>query len=57
MHQVTCKNCDKEFDGIMAACGTGTTYTVYKCPHCQHIETVKHNIDWSKALKLKEKNT
>ena len=58
MHQVTCKNCHKEFDGVMGICGGGNTFKIYKCTHCQHIETVKHEpIDWSKALigKVQEK--
>ena len=49
MSEITCKNCNKEFDGIMASCGTNTTYTIYRCPHCQHLETTQNNIDWSKA--------
>ena len=52
MHQVTCKNCHKEFDGVMGICGGGNTFKTYKCTHCQHIEMVKHEpIDWLKALK------
>ena len=55
MHQVTCKNCHKEFDGIMGFCGGSNTCTIYRCPHCQHEETIEREpIDWSKALIGKE---
>jgi len=51
MHQVTCKNCNKEFDGIMGVCGYGINKTIYRCTHCKHEETVENApVDWSKAL-------
>jgi hypothetical protein len=51
MHQITCKNCNKEFDGIMGQCGGSNTCTIYRCTHCQHEETIEREpIDWSKAL-------
>ena len=51
MHQITCKNCNKDFDGIMGACGGSDTCTIYRCTHCHHEEIVEREpIDWSKAL-------
>lgn len=30
-----CDWCEKEYDPIIASCGTGTTWSLYKCPHCE----------------------
>ena len=32
-----CSWCFKHFDPVMAACGTGTTWCLYRCPHCNHL--------------------
>lgn len=32
-----CLWCGKLFDTIMASCGTGTTWSLYKCPHCEKL--------------------
>jgi phage FluMu protein Com len=37
MSNKTCENCGKEFDVIMASCGTSYTHMILKCPHCQHV--------------------
>jgi len=29
-----CRNCKEEFDSALASCGTGYSWSLYKCPHC-----------------------
>lgn len=52
MHgKMTCGECHKEFGTLMASCGTGTTYSVFKCPHCGHYHTVERNYSPIEMLK------
>lgn len=37
MSKMKCLWCGKLFDCIMASCGTGTTWILYKCPHCEKL--------------------
>jgi len=37
MSKMKCLWCGKLFDTIMASCGTGTTWSLYKCPHCEKL--------------------
>ena len=43
MNNMICKNCAKLFSAAMASCGTGTTYNIFRCPHCKHEEIVERN--------------
>lgn len=29
-----CRKCEKEFNIALASCGTGYSWSLYKCPHC-----------------------
>jgi len=29
-----CQKCRKNFNRALASCGTGWTWSLYKCPHC-----------------------
>ena len=37
LFKMKCSWCDKLFDGAMASCGTGSTWSLYKCPHCEKL--------------------
>lgn len=32
-----CLWCGKLFDIVMASCGTGTTWSLFRCPHCKKL--------------------
>ena len=32
-----CKKCDSEFNAVMASCGTGYSWNLYKCPDCEQL--------------------
>lgn len=32
-----CKKCDTEFNAVMASCGTGYSWNLYKCPNCEQL--------------------
>lgn len=32
-----CLWCGKYFNATVASCGTGTTWSLYKCPHCKRL--------------------
>jgi uncharacterized Zn finger protein len=58
MSNKTCENCGKEFDVIMASCGTSYTHMILKCPHCQHVheERIYGSADMLKMIN-EEKDT
>ena len=33
-----CLWCGELFNLAMASCGTGSTWSLYKCPHCEKLE-------------------
>ncbi|MCP4651211.1 MAG: hypothetical protein GY853_14180 [PVC group bacterium] len=35
---MTCVKCGKEFDRLGAQCGLGTTWSLWRCPHCQQLQ-------------------
>lgn len=35
--KLKCKWCGKEFDWLFASCGTGFTWSLYRCPHCKKL--------------------
>lgn len=37
MSKMKCLWCGKFFDTIMASCGTGSTWSLFKCPHCEKL--------------------
>lgn len=37
MFKINCHNCKKDFDGIVVYYGTGSTWRLYCCPHCQQL--------------------
>jgi predicted amidophosphoribosyltransferase len=43
MNNMICNKCNKPFNAGMASCGTGITYNIFRCPHCQHEEIVQRN--------------
>jgi len=33
-----CEKCEQEFNAALASCGTGSTWSLYKCPHCEQLQ-------------------
>ena len=40
MSKTKCLWCGKLFDTIMASCGTGHTWSLFECPHCEKLMAV-----------------
>ena len=56
LFEMICQKCSKVFDYLVASCGTGQTWNLYRCPHCGqlHAEAKVNGYIPDEALKDKE---
>ena len=48
---MTCEKCAEPFNAAMSSCGTGTTFSIHRCPKCSHEHIVEKDYSTKDILK------
>jgi phage FluMu protein Com len=54
--KMVCQKCNKEFGTLMASCGTGYSWSLFKCPNCDQLHATKNTNGFFSKEALKDKN-